>query len=359
MAKLVKKKIIIMKQKISYKDAGVDIEKADQAIDSSKKAIKETFTEDVLSAIGGFGSMYNLKNLLKDYDEPIMVQSIDGVGTKMSVAQKCGDFRSIGTDLVNACCNDVAATGAKPLTFLDYIASDSLNPETVSEIITSVAVECKKLGVSLVGGETAEMPGTYHKTEYDLVGVATGFIDKKDIIDGSKIKSGDVVLGLPSSGLHTNGYSLARKLLFDTLNLKVNDVLPGYTITVGEALLAPHKNYSAVINGLVEKKQNVLGVAHITGGGLIDNIPRILPKDLSVEINIGSWEKIPIFEYMAKTLDIKNDELYRTFNMGIGLVFVVNKDEKEKIMGLLKNRGCVEIGHIIKDESQKVYLNEQ
>lgn len=359
MAKLVKKKIIIMKQKISYKDAGVDIEKADQAIDSSKKAIKETFTEDVLSAIGGFGSMYNLKNLLKDYDEPIMVQSIDGVGTKMSVAQKCGDFRFIGTDLVNACCNDVAATGAKPLTFLDYIASDSLNPETVSEIITSVAVECKKLGVSLVGGETAEMPGTYHKTEYDLVGVATGFIDKKDIIDGSKIKSGDVVLGLPSSGLHTNGYSLARKLLFDTLNLKVNDVLPGYTITVGEALLAPHKNYSAVINGLVEKKQNVLGVAHITGGGLIDNIPRILPKDLSVEINIGSWEKIPIFEYMAKTLDIKNDELYRTFNMGIGLVFVVNKDEKEKIMGLLKNRGCVEIGHIIKDESQKVYLNEQ
>jgi len=358
-AKLVKKKIIIMKQKISYKDAGVDIEKADQAIDSSKKAIKETFTEDVLSAIGGFGSMYNLKNLLKDYDEPIMVQSIDGVGTKMSVAQKCGDFRFIGTDLVNACCNDVAATGAKPLTFLDYIASDSLNPETVSEIITSVAVECKKLGVSLVGGETAEMPGTYHKTEYDLVGVATGFIDKKDIIDGSTIKSGDVVLGLPSSGLHTNGYSLARKLLFDTLNLKVNDVLPGYTITVGEALLAPHKNYSAVINGLVEKKQNVLGVAHITGGGLIDNIPRILPKDLSVEINIGSWEKIPIFEYMAKTLDIKNDELYRTINMGIGLVFVVNKDEKEKIMGLLKNRGCVEIGHIIKDESQKVYLNEQ
>ncbi len=359
MAKLVKKKIIIMKQKISYKDAGVDIEKADQAIDSSKKVIKETFTEDVISAIGGFGSMYNLKNLLKDYDEPIMVQSIDGVGTKMSVAQKCGDFRFIGTDLVSACCNDVAATGAKPLTFLDYIASDSLNPETVSEIITSVAVECKKLGVSLVGGETAEMPGTYHKTEYDLVGVATGFIDKKDIIDGSTIKSGDVVLGLPSSGLHTNGYSLARKLLFDTLNLKVGDVLPGYTITVGEALLAPHKNYSAVINGLVEKKQNVLGVAHITGGGLIDNIPRILPKDLSVEINIGSWEKIPIFEYMAKTLDIKNDELYRTFNMGIGLVFVVNKDEKEKIMGLLKNRGCVEIGHTIKDESQKVYLNEQ
>ncbi len=359
MAKLVKKKIIIMKQKISYKDAGVDIEKADQAIDSSKKVIKETFTEDVLSAIGGFGSMYNLKNLLKDYDEPIMVQSIEGVGTKMSVAQKCGDFRFVGTDLVNACCNDVAATGAKPLTFLDYIASDSLNPETVSEIITSVAVECKKLGVSLVGGETAEMPGTYHKTEYDLVGVATGFIDKKDIIDGSTIKSGDVVLGLPSSGLHTNGYSLARKLLFDTLNLKVNDVLPGYTITVGEALLAPHKNYSAVINGLVEKKQNVLGVAHITGGGLIDNIPRILPKDLSVEINIGSWEKIPIFEYMAKTLDIKNDELYRTFNMGIGLVLVVNKNEKEKIMGLLKNHGCVEIGHTIKDESQKVYLNEQ
>ncbi len=348
-----------MKKKISYKDAGVDIEKTDQAIASSKKIIQQTFTENVMSTIGGFGSMYNLKNILKDYDEPIMVQSIDGVGTKMSVAQQCGDFRSIGTDLVSACCNDVAVTGAKPLTFLDYIASDSLNPKAVSEIIKSVAVECKEIGVSLVGGETAEMPGTYRKAEYDLVGVATGVIEKKDIIDGSNIKSGDIVLGLPSSGLHTNGYSLVRKLMFETLSLKVADFLPGHSSTVGEALLAPHKNYSVVINGLVEKKQNIAGVAHITGGGLIDNIPRILPKGLSVEIDIGGWKKIPIFDFLTKALDLKNEEFYRTFNMGIGLVFIVDINDKENIVELLKNEGCVEIGRVIKDDSQKVYLNEQ
>ena len=355
----IKRKATIMKQKISYKDAGVDIEKTDQVIESSKKVIKETFTENVLSTIGGFGSMYNLKTLLKDYDEPIMVQSIDGVGTKMSVAQKCKDFRFIGTDLVSACCNDVAATGATPLTFLDYIASDSLSPKTVSEIITSVALECKKLGVSLVGGETAEMPGVYHKAEHDLVGVATGIIDKKDIIDGSKIKGGDVVLGLPSTGLHTNGYSLARKLIFDTLSLKTTDFLPGYNTTVGEALLAPHKNYSTVINGLVAKKQNIAGVAHITGGGLIDNIPRILPGGLSVNIDVGAWKKIPIFDFLANALDVKTEELYRTFNMGIGLVFVVDNENKEKIMGLLKNDGCVEVGRVIEDTRQKVYLNER
>ncbi len=359
MGGLAKRKTVIMKQKISYKDAGVDIEKADQAIDSSKKEIQQTFTENVISTIGGFGSMYNLKNILKNYNEPIMVQSIDGVGTKMSVAQHCEDFRSIGTDLVSACCNDVAATGAKPLTFLDYIASDSLNPKTISEIIKSVAVECKKIGVSLVGGETAEMPGTYRKAEYDLVGVATGVIEKKDIIDGAKIKSGDVVLGLPSNGLHTNGYSLARKLMFETLSLKVTDLLPGHTSTVGEVLLAPHKNYSVIINDLVEKKQNIAGVAHITGGGLIDNVPRILPSGLSVEIDIGRWKKIPIFDFLNKALDLKNEEFYRTFNMGIGLVFIVGANNKENIMELLKNDGCVEIGRVIKDASQKVYLNEQ
>ncbi len=359
MGGLAKRKTVIMKQKISYKDAGVDIEKADQAIDSSKKEIQQTFTENVISTIGGFGSMYNLKNILKNYNEPIMVQSIDGVGTKMSVAQHCEDFRSIGTDLVSACCNDVAATGAKPLTFLDYIASDSLNPKTISEIIKSVAVECKKIGVSLVGGETAEMPGTYRKAEYDLVGVATGFVDKKDIIDGKNIKNGDVVLGLPSNGLHTNGYSLARKLIFEALSLKVTDPLPGHTATVGEALLAPHKNYSVIINDLVAKKQRIAGVAHITGGGLIDNIPRILPSGLSVEINVGAWEKIPVFDFMAKALDLKNEELYRTFNMGIGLVLVVDKNSKGVVADLLKDEGCVDIGRVIEDKTQKVYLNEQ
>ena len=337
MGKLTKKEVVIVKQKISYKEAGVDIEKADQAIDSSRGAIQKTFTADVLSSVGGFGSMYSLKNLLKNYDDPILVQSIDGVGTKMSVAQKCNDFRSIGTDLVSACCNDVAVTGARPLTFLDYIASDSLNPETVSKIIKSVAAECEKIGVSLVGGETAEMPGTYRKNEYDLVGVATGVIDKKDVVDGSAIKKGDVVLGLPSSGLHTNGYSLARKLIFDALNLKVNDSLPGHAVTVGEALLAPHKNYSATINSLISKKQSLAGIAHITGGGLPENLPRCLPEGLRVEVDYDSWERPEIFKVIQEAGEISEEEMRRTFNLGIGFCLIVppgtNIDTEVKIWG--------------------------
>jgi phosphoribosylformylglycinamidine cyclo-ligase len=214
-----------MKKKISYKDAGVDIEKADNAIASSRDVIQSTFNKNVLSSIGGFGAMYSIKDIVNQYDDPVLVQSIDGVGTKMAVAQKCNNFDFIGYDLVNACCNDVAATGAKPLTFLDYIASSSLEPKTVSEIISSVAVECKNLGVSLVGGETAEMPGTYHPNEYDLVGIATGIIERKNIVDGSSVKEGDLIMGIPSNGLHTNGYSLARKLIFDVLHLGVDDML--------------------------------------------------------------------------------------------------------------------------------------
>ena len=359
MGKFVEKKTVIMKQKISYKDAGVDIEKADKAIASSKETIQATFTKDVLSSVGGFGSMYSLKNVLKNYDDPVMVQSVDGVGTKVSVAQRCKNFSLIGTDLVSACCNDVAATGAKPITFLDYIASSALSSDIISEIIKSVASECKRLEVSLVGGETAEMPGTYHKNEYDLVGVATGVVDKKNIIDGSKTKSGSVVLGLPSNGLHTNGYSLARKLIFDTLGLNPRDALPNQKTTVEHALLAPHKNYSKVINGLIDDGQNIEGIAHITGGGLIDNIPRILPDGLAAEISVGAWKKIPIFKFLANNLDLSTKELYRTFNMGIGLALVVEESKKSTMMRALENEGCVEIGKIITGPSKEVHLNAQ
>jgi phosphoribosylformylglycinamidine cyclo-ligase len=358
LGKLIEKKTIIMKQKISYKDAGVDIEKTYRAIASSKKTIQATFTKNVLSSIGGFGSMYSLKDILKNYDEPIMVQSIDGVGTKMSVAQQCKNFNFVGVDLVNACCNDVAATGAKPITFLDYLASSILDPSAISEIIKSIAGECKRLGVSLVGGETAEMPGIYHKNEYDLVGVATGIIDKKNIIDGSKIKNGSTILGLPSSGLHTNGYSLARKLIFETLRLDTNDTLPNQNITIERALLAPHKNYSTVINGLVSDRQNIEGIAHITGGGLIDNIPRILPNGLAAEIDINTWKKIPIFEFLTNNLDLNTKELYRTFNMGIGLILIVEANQKGSVMKTLENDGCIEVGRIITSPSKEVYLSE-
>ncbi|MDC0917685.1 phosphoribosylformylglycinamidine cyclo-ligase [Candidatus Marinimicrobia bacterium] len=348
-----------MKQKISYKDAGVDIEKADHVIASSKKIIQSTFNKNVLSSIGGFGSMYSIKDIVNRYEDPVMVQSIDGVGTKMAVAQKCNNFSFIGFDLVNACCNDVAATGATPLTFLDYIASSSLEPQIVSDIIESVATECKNLGVSLVGGETAEMPGTYHKNEYDLVGIATGIVERKDIVDGSSVKEGDLIMGIPSNGLHTNGYSLARKLIFDVLGLGVSDTLSDKTTTIEDALLAPHKNYSKMINLLIEKEFQVKSLAHITGGGLIDNMPRVFPHGFAAEINVNSWEKIPLFQFLVENLDLEINEVYRTFNMGIGLTIIIDPSQKDRLVKMLGANNCLEIGVIVSNSSKQVYLNDK
>ena len=359
MAKLFKGKASIMKKKITYKDAGVDIKKADDVISLAKNKIQETFNNNVLSSIGGFGSMYSLKDMFKDFDDPVLVQSIDGVGTKMSVAQKANNFKYIGYDLVNACCNDVAATGAKPLTFLDYVAGSDLEKSIVAEIIKSVAVECKKHGVALVGGETAEMPGTYHINEYDLVGVATGIIEREKIIDGSRVQDGDIAIGVNSNGLHTNGYSLARKLIFETIGLSTEDLLPGYDVTVGNCLLAPHRNYSTLIQSFEENDIEIRSIAHITGGGLVENIPRVLPQNLSIDININSWEKIPIFDFLDNALDINKMDLYQTFNMGIGLVLIVNPNDSRRVLNLLGSNVCSEIGKVIKDESNKVYLSEK
>lgn len=348
-----------MKKKITYKDAGVDIEKADDAIALSKQKIQETFSSNVLSSIGGFGSMYSLKDLFVGFKDPVLVQSIDGVGTKMSVARAANNFKYIGHDLVNACCNDVAATGAQPLTFLDYVAGSNLEKEVVIEIIKSVAFECKKHGVSLVGGETAEMPGTYHKNEYDLVGVATGVIEKDKIIDGSFVRDGDIAVGIHSNGLHTNGYSLARKLIFDSLGLSVSDPLPGYSASIGDCLLAPHTNYSTLIQELNKKGVHIKSIAHITGGGLVDNVPRVLPGPFSLDININSWPKIPVFEFFANSLDVKKSELYQTFNMGVGLVLIVGSTEKGRLQSIVGPENCSEIGVVIKDDSNAVYLNEK
>ena len=359
MGHLFERKTIIMKQKISYKDAGVDIEKADHVIASSKEVIQSTFNKNVLSSIGGFGSMYSIKDIVSGYDDPVMVQSIDGVGTKMAVAQKCNNFGFIGFDLVNACCNDVAATGAKPLTFLDYIASSSLEPQIVSDIIKSVATECKNLDVSLVGGETAEMPGTYHKNEYDLVGVATGIVERKNIVDGSSVKQGDLIMGIPSNGLHTNGYSLARKLVFDVLNLDINDTLSDKKTTVEKALLAPHKNYSKMINLLIEKEFQLKSLAHITGGGLLDNVPRVFPDGFAAEINVNSWGKIPIFQFLIESLDLEMSEMYRTFNMGIGLTIIIDPSHKDRLIKMLGVNNCLEIGVIVSNSSKQVYLNDK
>ena len=348
-----------MNKKITYKDAGVDIKKADEAIEMSKKVISSTYIKNVLSSIGGFGSMYSLKNVLSEFKDPILVQSIDGVGTKMSVAMAANNFKYIGHDLVSACCNDVAATGAVPLTFLDYVAGSSLDKNIVSQVIKSVAQECKQHGVSLVGGETAEMPGTYHANEYDLVGVATGVVEKNKIIDGSSVCDGDVAIGVFSNGLHTNGYSLARKLIFESMGLATSDTLPGYDISIGDSLLAPHTNYSSLIEKTVGAGIVLKSISHITGGGLVDNVPRVVPKDFSLSVNTKSWGKIPIFEFLQNNLNIKKEDLYQTFNMGIGLVLIIDKSQKERLVSLVGKDNCSEIGFIIKDGLNSVHLSEQ
>lgn len=346
-----------MNKKITYKDAGVDIKKADEAIEMSKKEISSTFNKNVLSSIGGFGSMYSLKDILNNFEDPVLVQSIDGVGTKMSVAMAAENFQFIGHDLVNACCNDVAATGAEPLTFLDYVAGSSLNKNIVSDVIKSVAHECKEHGVCLVGGETAEMPGTYHKDEYDLVGVATGVVERKNIVDGSSVKPGDVAVGVFSNGLHTNGYSLARKLIFETLGLSTSDILPGHNISIGDCLLAPHMNYSSLIKQTLKEGINIKSISHITGGGLVDNIPRVVPKNVSLEVDISSWKKIPIFDFLQRNLSIDKRDLYQTFNMGIGLVFIVEESEKDRLISFVGKNSCSRIGVIVDDGLNAVHLN--
>ena len=346
-----------MNKKITYKDAGVDIKKADEAIEMSKKEISSTFNKNVLSSIGGFGSMYSLKDILNNFEDPVLVQSIDGVGTKMSIAMAAENFQFIGHDLVNACCNDVAATGAEPLTFLDYVAGSSLNKNIVSDVIKSVAHECKEHGVCLVGGETAEMPGTYHKDEYDLVGVATGVVERKNIVDGSSVKPGDVAVGVFSNGLHTNGYSLARKLIFETLGLSTSDILPGYNISIGDCLLAPHMNYSSLIKQTLKEGINIKSISHITGGGLVDNIPRVVPKNVSLEVDISSWKKIPIFDFLKRNLSIDKRDLYQTFNMGIGLVFIVEESEKDRLISFVGKNSCSRIGVIVDDGLNAVHLN--
>jgi phosphoribosylformylglycinamidine cyclo-ligase len=292
--------------------------------------------------------LYNLKDIIADYDHPILVQSIDGVGTKTIIARKMKKYDTIGIDLVSACCNDITVMGAKPLTFLDYIANDKLNPTIIKEIVDGMASACRENDIALVGGETAEMPDTYLPDEHDLVGIITGIVDKKNIIDGSKIRKGDVVLGLPSTGLQTNGYSLARKLFFEVGQYKVFDSIPEFDKSVGETLLEPSYIYNYYLQLLLQNKIQINGMAHISGGGLIENIPRILPSNCTVEIKKGSWPVLPVFNVMQEIGNIDEGEMYRTFNMGIGMAIIVPEFAKDKINSLLKDKISVfEIGKVI------------
>jgi phosphoribosylformylglycinamidine cyclo-ligase len=325
MAKWFERKIIMTT--IDYKSAGVDIAAGNEAVERIKKGVESTFSKAVLTNLGSFGALYDLQTIMRDYKQPVLVQSIDGVGTKIMIARMMQKFDTIGADLVSATTNDIVVLGAKPLTLLDYIANDKLKPAIVEQIVMGMVKACLENEISLVGGETAEMPGTYLAGEHDLVGVITGVVDKEKVILGKNIAPGDVVLAFTSSGLHTNGYSLARKLFFDIGKFTVDSELPEFNRTLGEVLLEPHINYTRPVLHLLKNNVAIKGMAHITGGGLLENIPRILPSGCQVEIKKSAWPEQPVFSILRQLGGLHDEEMYRTFNMGVGLVMFVAADQ--------------------------------
>jgi phosphoribosylformylglycinamidine cyclo-ligase len=313
----------------SYREAGVDIDEGRRAVELIARAAASTTTASVLGGIGGFGSLFRFDP--STYADPVLVASTDGVGTKLKVAIALGRHDKIGVDLVNHCINDIAVQGADPLFFLDYLATARLDADRVAEIVGGMAAACAAAGVALVGGETAELPGLYRDDDYDLAGFIVGVVARADLITGAHVEAGDVILGLPSSGLHTNGYSLARRVLPES---DWHRSAPGLgERTIGESLLEPHRSYLDEIRilrrALRENGADVLAFAHLTGGGWVDNIPRTLPDGLGVEVELGSWPVPSIFSLIQQRGDIPNDEMVRTFNLGIGLTFVVHPDQTD------------------------------
>jgi phosphoribosylformylglycinamidine cyclo-ligase len=319
----------------TYKDAGVNIDAANQATERIKKLARSTFNINVLSEIGSFGGMYN--GSFDDTRSPVLVASCDGVGTKLKVAFAMGIHNTIGYDLVSACVGDILVQGARPLFFLDYIATGKLEPGVVTNIVEGIVNGCRECDCALLGGETAEMPGFYADGEYDIAGFIVGVVDKKKVINGSRITAGDVVIGLSSDGLHTNGYSLARKVLFEVAGYKMDTKIDELGCTVGEELLKPHRNYLPSLGKLVEHEGVIKGLAHITGGGLVENIPRILPHNVDVEIRRDSWTIPPVFQLIQKLGNVPDEDMLRTFNLGIGMVVVTNKGFAQFVMDQLNN----------------------
>jgi phosphoribosylformylglycinamidine cyclo-ligase len=319
------------KKALRYADAGVNIDEADRAVSSIKSLARATFTPNVLTGIGSFGAMYALEG----YRKPVLISSADGVGTKLKVAQMANRHDTIGEDLVNHCVNDIAVQGARPLYFLDYFAVGTLDAVVCASVVSGLARGCKRNGCALIGGETAEMPGFYQPGEYDVAGFIVGAAERSRLLTGDKIKAGDVLLGLPSTGLHTNGYSLARRIFF--ADLKVDSVVPELGITVADELLKVHKTYLKPLLAL-QAANLVKGAAHITGGGMTDNIPRVLPKGLGVEIATGSWPVLPVFESLKERGNVPDDDWRRTFNCGIGMVLVVPENKLTAAQALLKKQ---------------------
>jgi phosphoribosylformylglycinamidine cyclo-ligase len=312
---------------ITYKSAGVDIQAGDEAVKRIKNIVRSTFNSGVLSDIGHFGAFYELN--FKEYQSPVLVSSTDGVGTKLKVAFLMGVYNTVGEDLVNHCVNDILVCGAKPLYFLDYFATGKLDVNIFEKVIEGLARGCKNSNCALIGGETAEMPGFYSENEFDIAGMIVGIVEKSRIIDGKSIKKGDILIGLPSSGLHTNGYSLARKVLFP--KYKINTYIDELGKTIGEALLAVHRCYLKQISSVWDKI-NVKGLSHVTGGGLVGNTMRIIPDGLSLKINWNSWEISPIFKLIQKIGDVPDEDMKRTMNLGVGIVAIVEPNDVNKLI---------------------------
>jgi phosphoribosylformylglycinamidine cyclo-ligase len=336
-----------MTKPISYSDAGVSIDKANEAVAKIRNFAKTTFNERTLTEIGSFGGMFSAA--FPEMKEPILVASADGVGTKLKIAFDTGIHHTIGQDLVNHCVNDILVQGARPLFFLDYFATGRLSPEVTASVVEGISIACKQNGCVLLGGETAEMPGFYADGEYDLAGFIVGIVDKSKVIDGKTIQAGDAVLGLPSNGLQTNGYSLARKLFFEIGGYQVDSYIEELGQTAGEALLKTHQSFLKPLENLLGMGK-IKGLAHLTGGGFVENIPRILPENVAVEIKRGSWPELPVFGLMQKLGNVEDAEMFRTFNMGIGMILICSEADKEFLKSNLSE--VFEIGRVVEGNKE-------
>jgi phosphoribosylformylglycinamidine cyclo-ligase len=344
----------VSSKSVTYADAGVDIRGGGQAKERIKYLAQKTFNRNVLSVIGGFGALFRLD--LQRWKNPILVSSADGVGTKLKVAFELGLHQTVGVDLVNHCVNDIAVQGAIPLFFLDYLATGKLDPDVIESVVSGLADGCKANGCVLIGGETAQMPGFYADGEYDLAGFIVGAVDRDKMITGAGIKPGDVLIGLPSTGLHTNGYSLARKLLFQVGGYKPTQYVTAIKEKAGAALMKTHRSYLHVIQKLVTAGLTT-GMAHITGGGITENLPRILPKGVTAQVEIGSWPVLPIFEHLRELGNVPQEEMMRTFNMGIGLIAVIPAAKFTRAKNLLDRaeEKFYVVGRVVKGERRVQY----
>jgi phosphoribosylformylglycinamidine cyclo-ligase len=344
---------------MDYKASGVDIDAGNETVRRIRALARSTFTSGVMSEIGSFGGLFRIDQ--NRYKDPVLVSSADGVGTKLKVAFMAGRHNTVGVDLVNHCVNDVLVQGAEPLFFLDYLATGRLSPDVAESIITGMATACRDNDCALLGGETAEMPGFYADGEYDLAGFIVGAVDRERLIHGRAVAVGDVLVGIPSSGLHTNGYSLVRKIVFDRLGLTTDSHVAELNRTVADALLQPHRSYLGMIRPLLDYGR-IKAMAHITGGGITDNLPRVLPHGTAAVVDLSTWEVPPLFGWLQDAGGVPADDMMRTFNMGIGLILVVSRDHAEAMLGELAARGGRDariIGEVVAGEPPSVTYTQQ